>query len=313
MNILVTGAGGFIGRHLVAVLRERGHRLLVMTRQPASAFNGVEYVATPSICSVDELRRCLRGVDVVVHLAGIAHRSKETFSREYHEELRQVNVNLTEALYRAASDVGVGKFIFLSSIASLTSRNLGRVSDLTSPCPSSMYGESKLAAEKAICTISQSGGVDYMIIRPPVVYGMGNPANMKRLAEIVKSGIPLPLKSVVNRRSFIYVGNLCDIIDRCLYANVARNQTWLVSDGRDMSTPELINQLAVAGGFRCRLFPFSHRILGWVAKKLPDSSIAKIVGSLYCDITPCRDSLNWTPPFTVENGISQIFRDVKAV
>jgi nucleoside-diphosphate-sugar epimerase len=306
MRVLVTGASGFLGRHLVRHLAARSCTVLAVTRTPLAGETGTP-IAWQRIGHLDgqtDWSPWLRGMDAVVHLAGVAHRANEA-SAAYTAELERVNVQGTVRLHAQCGLCGVGHFIFVSSLAAVTSRSLGRIDDATPSAPTTPYGHSKWRAEQALISARSVGGADYTILRPPLIYGAGNPANMARLVHLVRSGLPLPFGSLCNQRSFMFVGNLCDAIYHCLHASAARNQTFFVSDNRDLSTPELIRLIAQAGGWPCRLVPFPTPILEALARLNPDGSIAKLVGSLYLDVSPIKAALAWLPPFTVESGLRE--------
>jgi nucleoside-diphosphate-sugar epimerase len=233
----------------------------------------------------------------------------------------------------------VKHFIFVSSIGAMAESS-ETILTVDTPCaPSTPYGKSKLGAELALKQIAVAGGMAYSIIRPPLVYGSGNPGNMERLLKLVKTGLPLPLASVRNRRSFIYVENLVDLIVTCLVNPKAFGKTFLPSDGEDLSTAELIEKIARANesvpcsvfsdsvgdretrhtfgrwgdlsslrsGSRARqsarLFRFPPSLLkaaGW----LPGlGALRKLTSSLYVDSEPIQRELDWIPPFTMEEGL----------
>ncbi len=279
--------------------------IAVSRREPVLAA-GVEWRMAPGLDGRTVWDPLLKGCDAVVHLAGVAHRHSND-PGAYAAELQRVNVEATARLYTSARSAGVSRFIFVSSLAAVTSRSIGLVDDAAVPLPTSPYGRSKLAAEESLAALSGSGRTALTILRPPVVYGAGNPANMDRLFRLVRSGLPLPFGGLRNRRSLIYVGNLCDVVHRCLTAPAPVAGTYFVSDGIDLSTPDLIRLIAAATGRRAHLWPFPAALWQFVAKLLPNSSVAKLVGSLYLDIEPLARALEWTAPFTPEQGLRAAF------
>ena len=302
MKILVTGASGFIGRHLISTLIARGEQVVAVSRyQPAPAVN-IEWKLAPELDGHTDWMPLLSGCDAVVHLAGVAHR-RVTDRNEYAVELQRVNVDATARLYAAACECGISRFVFVSSLAAVTSRSIGAVNAGTPPCPTNLYGQSKLAAEEALAGLEKHGGIPLTVLRPPVIYGAGNPGNMERIFRLIRSGLPLPFGSLRNRRSFLYVGNLCDVIHRCLVAPAPVTGPYLLSDNRDLSTPELIQLIAGACGRRARLWPFPASLWRLVARLRPDGAAAKLVGSLHLDVTPLMNALVWSPPFTPEQGL----------
>ena len=302
MKILVTGASGFIGRHLISTLIARGEQVVAVSRyQPAPKVN-IEWKLSPELDGLTDWTALLSGCDAVVHLAGVAHR-RVTDRNAYAAELQRVNVDATARLYAAACGAGISQFIFVSSLAAVTSRSIGAVNAGTPPCPTNPYGRSKLAAEETLAELGKQGGIPLTVLRPPVIYGAGNPGNMERILRLIRSGLPLPFGSLHNRRSFLYVGNLCDAVHRCLVAPTPVAGTYLLSDNRDLSTSELIQLIAKTSGRGTRLWPFPTSLWRLVSRLRPDGATAKLVGSLYLDVTPFMNALAWAPAFTPEQGL----------
>jgi nucleoside-diphosphate-sugar epimerase len=260
--------------------------------------------------------RTLRGVDVVVHLAAYAHVTNP--KKIDLGLLRRTNVEGTANLARQAAQSGVKQFVFLSSIGAVTDSSESIVS-ATTPClPTSAYGKSKLLAENALKDAADGLGMEWTIIRPPLVYGPGNPGNMERLLKLIRSGVPMPVGSVRNRRSFIYVENLVDLISKCVGDANAFGKVYLPSDGEDLSIAQLIEKIwkAETGNLKperigdgcaaprgARLFPFPEGLLK-IAGRLPGlGALHKLTSSLYVDSEPLRRDLGWTPPFTMEQGL----------
>jgi nucleoside-diphosphate-sugar epimerase len=266
----------------------------------------------------------LAGIDAVVHLAGLAAVDGPSNSGDLEGEYRKVNVEGTRALAKQAAKAGVKHFVFMSSLHAVAAGSDVRISEETEPHPTSAYGRSKLDAEKAIQEELRTSGCAWTILRPPLVYGPGNQANFGLLLKLVKTGIPLPLASVRNRRSFIYVENLVDLISKCLGNPKAFGKVYLPSDGDDLSTAELIEKIARAetrnlsrrqakakpecsgGGCaarRARLFPFPESILKALGRLPGLGALRKLTSSLYVDSEPIRRDLGWSPPFTMEEGL----------
>jgi nucleoside-diphosphate-sugar epimerase len=308
MKILVTGANGFIGRHLVSTLAARGEEVVAVSRYQSTPAPGVEWRLAPELGGGTDWALLLNGCDAVVHLAGVAHR-RVTDGDAYAAELQRVNVDATARLYAAACGNGIKRFIFVSSLAAVTSRSIGLVDGATPARPTNPYGRSKLAAEQALAGREKEGGVPLIVLRPPVIYGVGNPGNMDRIFRLIRSGLPLPFGRLSNRRSFLYVGNLCDAVHKCLLAHSSIAGIYFVSDGRDLSTPELIKLIAGASGRRARLWPFPASLWSMVARFQPDGSAAKLVGSLHVDVAPLTNALKWSQPFTPEQGLRATLED----
>ena len=326
MRIFVTGASGFIGAYLVRALLSGGHEVRASSRSRVD-LPGIFYVAAPELGPKADWLEALHGVDSVVHLAGRAHVLNERPDPKVDELYDRINTAGTMRLAQEAQNSGVRHFVFVSSIGAMAESSDEMLSGKTPCCPVTPYGKSKLEAEKALRGVAEVGGMAWTIIRPPLVYGLGNPGNMDRLLKLVKTGLPLPLASVRNRRSFIYVENLVDLIATCLGNPKAFGKTFLPSDGEDVSTPELIRAIAHASAsveedrrgkigdgsatrnpspatrHSPRLFPFPESILK-AAGRLPGlGALRKLTSSLYVDSEPIRRELGWTPPFTMEEGL----------
>jgi nucleoside-diphosphate-sugar epimerase len=300
-------------------------------------------VVSPELEPGADWAAALAGVDVVVHLAGLAAVDEPGNSADLDGEYRKVNVEGTRALAKQAAMAGVKHFVFMSSLHSVAANSDERLSEQTEPHPVSAYGRSKLVAEKAVQEELRTSGCAWTILRPPLVYGRGNQANFGLLLKLVKTGIPLPLASVRNRRSFIYVENLVDLISNCLGNAKAFGKVYLPSDGEDVSTPELIRAIARANadveqgaGSRehgskssdsvgdretshtphtarhsARLFHFPPSLLN-AAGRLPGlGALHKLTSSLYVDSEPLRRDLGWTPPFSMEQGLRRTLAKTK--
>jgi len=303
--IVVTGATGFIGRHLLPTLYSQNLQVILATRR--HQINELSY--NYKIINVGEINEttnwldALKEVDILVHLAARAHQLNDQAIDPEAEFLR-INCAGTNNLVKQAIASGVKHFVFISSIGAMAT-----VSDqlLTeeSPChPDTPYGRSKLQAEKALIEQCQGSQMTWTILRPTLVYGAGNPGNMERLMKLVKTGLPLPLGSINNQKSFLYVGNLVDVIATCIDHPNAKNQTFIVSDGEDLSTSELIRRLGKALEKSPLLLPFPPELLRLATKLLGKADIAdRLLGSLQVDSNKIRQILDWTPPYTVDQGL----------
>jgi nucleoside-diphosphate-sugar epimerase len=244
------------------------------------------------------------GCDTVVHLAGRAH----VTSDDSQEKYRIANEFVTHQLANAAAQNGIARFVFISSIkvnGESSSPGLPiRSSD--TPSPLDNYGRSKLAAEKVLQEICRVNNMEYVIIRPTLVYGKGVRANFSALISAVQKGAPLPIASVRNSRSMIGINNLIDLVIATCTNPHAANQIFLASDGNDISTPALVRLIAQSLNRPSRIFPFPVFVLRLLAVVVGKSSfIDKLTGSLSVDISHTTSTLNWKPPFSTESEVAK--------
>ena len=318
--VVVTGATGFVGRHLCPELRKAGFRLrggYIEPEPPIGWPEGMEWIKVGHIGPATDWKSALKGgVTHVVHLAAIAHRValKDQVGESIYDEVNHLG---TAQLARAVAQTpSVRRFFFMSSIGAVTSLSAQAVNEQM-PChPDTAYGRSKLSAEKAVQEAFRESQVDWCIFRPPLLYGPGNPGNMERLLKLLKLRIPLPLQSVRNRRSFLYVGNLVSAICVALEHPAAARRVFCVSDGNEMSTADLLRGLSAASGRAVRLFPFPKSgldVLGQIGSLVTRvtgrslgfdaPAIEKLCGSLAVDSSLFRRNCGWEPPFTIEQGL----------
>ncbi len=309
--VLITGANGFIGQALCSVLSARDERIRRAVREQDSRRDstGEESVVVGSIDGHTDWAAALRGVDTVVHLAARAHLVRESGS-DLLSTYREVNTEGTRRLAEMASKAGVKRFVFLSSVKVNGERTSGRpFTENDIPQPEDAYGISKWEAEQALLNVAHATGMEAMILRPPLVYGPGVKGNFLRLMRLVAHGAPLPLASVANRRSLIHVDNLVDAIIACLNSTAVPGNTYLVSDGEDVSTPDLIRLLAQALGVPARLFPFPVALLKLGAAMLGKrGEIARLADSLQIHSSKIRNALGWRPRVSLAEGLSETAR-----
>ncbi|MDH4187556.1 MAG: SDR family oxidoreductase [Nitrospira sp.] len=311
-RVLVTGANGFVGSALCRRLHSSGllvrgavrdREKLPQHGDPES--KDLEWVVLHDRSPEDETRHALQGVSAVIHLAARVHVMADHAVDPLHE-FRRVNRDWTERLARAAALQGVRRFVYLSSIKVNGERSARPFTEQDLPNPQDPYGISKWEAEEALATVSSQIGLEIVVVRSPLVYGPGVGGNVLQLRNIIRRGIPLPFASAHNRRSLIYLGNLVDALACCVKDVRAAGQRYLVSDGEDLSTPELIRRLAKALGLPPRLWPVPLSVLRWsgrLAGKGP--MIDRLLGSLQVDSSKIRKELDWRPPYSVDQGFAE--------
>ena len=302
MKVLITGANGFVGRALCSHLADAGIAVRAAVR--AGAPDVVDAVVVGEIGAATDWSPALEGVTHVVHLAGRAHVLRET-AQDAEAAFRAVNLEGTRRLAEEAAARGVRRLVFVSSVKACAESTSGPpLTEQSTPHPEDAYGRSKLDAEQALLRIAGSTNLEVAILRPPLVYGPGVQANFLRLMQLVDRGVPLPLGSVRNRRSLVYRGNLASAIECCLTHPAAAGETFFVSDGEDVSTPELIRRLAVAIERPTRLWPMPVWLLRSAARLAGmNSQVGRLVGSLVVDGSKIRTVLGWNPPFNLDQGL----------
>lgn len=306
-HILVTGASGFLGRSLIDRLQSDGYSVAGSIRRPSSLLPStvrahVVDVENPQ----DSWAEPLEGVDTVIHCAARVHVMLDKSTNPL-AEFRRANVEATLRLARQSSAAGVRRFIFISSIK-VNGENTLPGSPYTAddvPRPADPYGISKMEAEAGLLALAATVDMDVVIIRPVLVYGPGVKANFLSLMRWLARGVPLPLGAIHNKRSLVALDNLCDLISTCMNHSAASNQVFLVSDGEDLSTTELLRRMAQALNAQARLLPVPDWVLrlGALLIGKPDFS-QRLCGSLQVDITKTRTLLGWTPPVSVNDAFA---------
>ena len=315
MKVLVTGANGFVGRAVWQRLNSMSGVQAIGSVRGATAFtdSGASVVAVGDMSAQTHWSSALAGVEAVVHAAARVHVMDET-ATDPLTEFRRVNVQGTLHLARQAAKAGVLRFVFISSIkvnGEATKQGSPFFAD-DLPAPLDPYGVSKMEAEQGLREIAAQTGMEVVIIRPPLVYGPGVKANFAALMQIVQRGWPLPLGAVNNKRSLVALGNLVDFIATCLSHPQASNQTFLVSDGYDLSTTELVGGLARAAGVPARLVPVPVWALRTGATLLRKADAAqRLCGNLQVDISKARSLLGWAPPVSVDEGLRRAVTGMK--
>ncbi|MFZ6758628.1 UDP-glucose 4-epimerase family protein [Undibacterium sp. Ji50W] len=304
--ILLTGASGFVGQAIAQACLQQEVELVCPTRQALQW--QAAHLSNPIVASLTadtDWSTNLADVDIVIHCAARVHVMQET-ATDPLQLFRQLNVDASLNLARQAAAAGARQFIYLSSV-----KVNGEATEPGHPftaddqaAPQDAYGISKHEAEQALLGLGRQTGMAITIIRPPLVYGPGVKANFLSMLRMLRRGLPLPLGSIRNQRSFVYLGNLVNLVLHCRLHEQARNQVFLASDGRDLSTTELLSLCAQALQVQPRLFAFPASLLTLAASMLGKRNVAdRLCQSLQVDISKTRKLLGWSPPYTVEQGL----------
>ena len=305
LRVLVTGASGFVGRSFCAELALHGLTVRGMTRSSVDLPKGVQKAITVDLNGHTDWRDALDGCDLIVHLAARVHVMHET-TGDPLAEFRRVNVLGTLNLARQAAAAGVRRFVFISSVkvnGESTQTGVPFTADDT-PAPLDAYGVSKMEAEHGLREVAAQSGMEVVIIRPPLVYGPGVKANFAAMMRWLQRGVPLPLGAIHNQRSLVAIDNLVDLIVLCLKHPAAANQTFLVSDGEDVSTTALLFRMGQAMGRPARLLAVPSSVLKLAGALLGKSDVVqRLCGSLQVDIAKTQDLLGWTPPVSLDEGL----------
>jgi nucleoside-diphosphate-sugar epimerase len=305
VTVLVVGATGFVGSHLCRELFRRGATVRGTYRSATSPLpEGVVPARVADLTDVRALTAAMEGVSSVVHLAARVHVMRET-AVDSLAAFRAVNVDGTRAVCDAALRAGVKRLVYLSSIKVNGNGKEGPYVDSDPEAPEDPYGISKLEAEARVKALSGTG-CDWTIIRPPLVYGPGVGGNFQRLLRLadLSRRVPLPLGGIPNSRSMVFVGNLVDLIVRCLDDDSARERVCLVADEEAPSTSHLVERLAFHLGGESRLLPCPIRLLRIALAALGRSAEGdRLFGSLSVQPSMVGSPLVWRPPFTMDDGL----------
>lgn len=305
-SIFVTGGTGFIGTALLNGLSAKSdNQVSALVRRGGRLPAGVSPVL-PLANNFLAAEMTMSGVDVVIHLAARAHVLNDT-STDPLGEFRRVNVIGTLELAKQALAMGVKRFIFISSIGVNGSCTTGEAFDESSlPLPHADYALSKWEAEQGLRELVSGSAMELLIIRPPLVYAGHAPGNFQRLMGLVRAGLPLPFASVDNQRSMIALENLVDFIVLCVEHPKAANELFLISDGVDVSTPEIVRSLALGMGKRARLLPMSDALMRWGARAIGKHALySQLCGSLVVDSSKARNFLGWVPALKPHDALQR--------
>ena len=313
MNIFITGATGFIGRQIISVLSTHSQFTLVAAiRSVNNTFsNNIKTVKVDDLGPDNSWGDELDSVDVIIHTAARVHIMNET-SIDPLSEFRRVNLQGTINLAHQAAEAGVKRFIFLSSIKVNGESNFLNLpyTDIDPSSPVDPYAISKFETEEALYKISKETGMEVVCIRPPLVYGPRVKANFKNMMGWLYKGVPLPFGAIYNTRSLVALDNLVDLIVTCIDHPAAANETFLVSDGDDLSTTELLKRVSVALGKKPRLLPVNQKVLEFCLGLMGKKDLAqRLCGSLQVDISKAKRLLNWVPPVSVDEALQETARE----
>lgn len=315
--ILVTGPEGFVGMQLCRELLRRGNSIL-------GAKRGTKAYDLPHFHTIDvgdigpatDWTSALAGVDAVVHLAARVHMMQDT-AADPLAEFRKVNVEGTRRLAEASAQAGVKRFVFLSSVkvngesTDPSSTCIGRgerlFTEADAPQPEDAYSVSKWEAEKVLREIEQRTGIEVVIIRSPLIYGPGVKANFLKLIQLIEHGMPLPFGGIRNQRSLLSLTNLVELLCCCLEHPKVAGETFLMSDGDDVSTPELVRRIAQALGKPARLLPVPEWVMklgGTMTGK--SNQVKRLCSSLQVDSSKIRRVLGWAPPCSMAEELARV-------
>ncbi|WP_420590294.1 UDP-glucose 4-epimerase family protein [Bacterioplanoides sp.] len=313
MKVLLTGANGFLGTSISEQLDIRNYGFIPMVRK-INKYSPKNARAVGNIDSNTDFSEVLPSIDVVIHAAARAHIMEEEVADPL-TEYRKINVAGSENLARQAAVAGVKRFIFISSVKVSGESTSGKnaYNESMAAAPEDAYGQSKYEAEEALKRIAAETGIELVIIRPPLVYGPGVKANFLSLFKLCKLSVPLPFALVNNQRSMVYLENLVDFIIQCVDHPNAANQTFFISDGKDLSLSYLIRTIRKAINKPALLFPVPVWLFKLAGRLIGKTAVMdRLVGNLQVDSTKAQQLLAWRPPCTIEEGIKATVADINS-
>lgn len=306
MKILVTGATGFVGSEVVKQLLAKNLDVIATVRSDDSVLPvGAQLFVAGDFAEPIDWSSGLSNVDVIIHTAARVH-VMDDLATDPLTEFRNVNTAGTLNFARQSADTGIKRFIFLSSIGVNGNNNLNPFTDSDIQNPQEPYAVSKYEAEQGLLAIAKDTGMDVVIIRPPLVYGPNAPGNFSSLISWITKRVPLPLGAIDNQRSFIALDNLVDFIIHCIDNPKAANEVFLISDGEDVSTTDLLRKVARAFAKKPRLLPVPVWLMTLAAKLIGKGDVAnRLFGSLQVDSSKARELLGWKPVITMDEQLKK--------
>ena len=310
MRVMVTGGTGLVGQSLIGELVALSYNVTALVRNPTATLDeNVKRVIVSDYMNNNQALSDLgifQNIDVIVHLAARVHIMNDSNSDPLIE-FRKINTQATLNLAKQAAEAGVKRFVFISSVKVNGELTLEQpFSSEDKYIPTDPYGRSKYEAEQGLLALAKETGMEMVIIRPPLVYGPGVKANFLSMMKWVDKGIPLPLGAIDNKRSFIALDNLVHFIIHCIDHPKAANEIFLISDGEDVSTTELLQKVANAFGKKSALIPISVGLMTLTAKLLGKGDIAsRLFSSLQLDSSKARELLQWQPVITMDEQLKK--------
>lgn len=306
-NILVTGATGFVGQALVTKLLAEKFSVSALVRSETAYLpSDIRKVIVPDLVAQTEFQSILHNVEVVIHTAGRAHIMNDDVTNSL-DEFRKVNTDATLRLAKQAAEADVKRFIFISSIGVNGTFNSKPFVEADNVNPQEFYAVSKYEAEQGLLALAKGIGMEVVIIRPPLVYGASAPGNFGSLVRWMKKGVPLPFGAIYNKRSLVALDNLVNFIIHCIDHPKAANEVFLISDGEDVSTTQLLSKVAKAYGKKTCLIPVPVSWMTFTARLVGKADVAnRLFSSLQVDSAKARDLLGWKSVVTMDEQLKKV-------